>query len=45
MIVKLLAGHRLGFLGLEGGCGGSPGSAHVKIPHSWKSQALAHIIT
>ena len=39
MIVKLLAGQHLMFLGLEGGCGGSSGSgsARVGVPHCWRS--------
>ena len=43
MIVKLLTDHHLEFLSLKGGCRGSSEYTHVKIPHSWKSQALAHI--
>ena len=43
MIVKLLNEHHLEFLGLKGGCRGSSESTLVKIPHCWKSQALAHI--
>ena len=41
MIVKLLTEHHLEFLSLKGGCRGSPESTHVKIPHSWKSHAVA----
>ena len=41
MIVKLLTSHRLEFLNLKGGCRGSFESAHVKMPHCWKSHALA----
>ena len=43
MIVKLLTEHHLEFLSLKGGCKGSSESIHVKIPHCWKSHALAHI--
>ena len=44
MIVKLLPEHHLEFLSLKGGCIGSPESTHVKMPHCWKSHALAQII-
>ena len=44
MIVKLLTKHHLEFLSLTGGCRGSFESTYVKIPHCWKSHALAHII-
>ena len=43
MIVKLLTEHHLEFLSLKGGCRGSSESTHVKMPHRWKSHALAHI--
>ena len=43
MIVKLLTEHHLEFLSLKGSCRGSSESTHVKIPHCWKSHALAHI--
>ena len=39
MIVKLLTEHRLKFLGLKGGWSES---THAKMPHCWKSHALAH---
>ena len=42
MIVKLLTEHHLEFLSLKGGCRGSSESTHVKMPHCWKSHALAH---
>ena len=42
MIVKLLTEHNLEFLSLKGGCRGSSESTHVKMPHCWKSHALAH---
>ena len=41
MIVKLLTEHHLEFLSLKGGCRGSPESTLVKMPHCWKSNALA----
>ena len=43
MIVKLLAEHHLEFLSLKGGCRGSSESTHIKMPHCWKSHALAQI--
>ena len=45
MIVKPLTEHHLELLSLKGGSRGSPKarqSKHVKIPHCWKSHALAH---
>ena len=44
MIVKLLTEYHLEFLSLKGGCRGSSESTHVKMPHCWKSHALAHSI-
>ena len=44
MIVKLLTEHHLEFLSLKGGCRGSSESTHVKMPHCWKSHALAQLI-
>ena len=41
MIVKLLIEHHLEFLSLKGGRRGSSESTHVKMPHCWKSHALA----
>ena len=41
MIVKLLTEHHLEFLRLKGDCRGSSESTHVKMPHCWKSHALA----
>ena len=41
MIVKLLTEHHLECLSLKGGCRGSSESTHVKMPHCWKSHALA----
>ena len=43
MIVKILTEHHLEFLSLNGGYTGSSASIHVKIPHCWKSHALAQI--
>ena len=43
MIVKLLTEHHLEFLSLKGDCRGSSESTHVKMPHCWKSHALAQI--
>ena len=43
MTVKLLTEHHLEFLSFKGGCRGSSESTHVKIPHCWKSHALAHM--
>ena len=44
MIVKLLTEHHLEFLGLKGGYRGSSESTLVKMPHCWKSHALAQIV-
>ena len=41
MSVKLLTEQHLEFLCLKGGCTGSSESTHVKMPHCWKSHALA----
>ena len=43
MVVKLLTQHHLESLSLKGGCRGSSESTHAKMPHCWKSNALAHI--
>ena len=45
MIVKLLAEHYLEFLSFKGGYRGSSKSTltHVKMPHCWKSHALAQL--
>ena len=43
MIVKLLTEHHLEFLSLKGGCRGSSGSTHVKMPHCWKCHAPAQL--
>ena len=32
------------YAALKGGCTGSPESTHVKIPHCWNSQVVAHIL-
>ena len=45
MIVELLTEHHLEFLNLKGGCRGSPESTHVKMPHCWKSHALAQYLS
>ena len=37
----LLNEHHLAFLSLKGGCRGSSESTRVKMPHCWKSHALA----
>ena len=42
MSVKLLTEHHLEFLLFKGGCRGSSESTYVKMPHYWKSHALAH---
>ena len=44
MTVKLLTEHHLVFLSLKEFCIGSSESAHVKIPHRWKSHVAAHLI-
>ena len=43
MIVKLLTEHHLEFLSLKGGCRGSSESTYVKMPHCWKSHAMAQL--
>ena len=43
MSVKLLTEHHLELLSLTGGCRGSSKPTHVKMPHCWKSHALAHM--
>ena len=44
MIVKLLTEHHLEFLNLKGGCRGSSESTLVKMPHCWKSHAVAQLL-
>ena len=44
MTVKLLTEHNLEFLSLKGGCRGSSESTLVKMPHCWKSHAMAQLI-
>ena len=44
MIVKLLTEHHLEFLSFKGGCTDSFESTLVKIPHCWKSHALAQMV-
>ena len=43
MIIKLLTEHHLEFLSLTWGCRGSSEPTHVKMPHCWKSHALAQL--
>ena len=43
MAVKLLTEHHLKFLSLKGVCTGSYESTLVKMPHCWKSHAMAHL--
>ena len=43
-VLKLLTEHHLEFLSLTGGRIGSSESTHVKMPHCWKSHALAHTL-
>ena len=44
MTVKLLTEYHLEFLSLKGGRRGSPESTRVKMPHCWKSHALAQLL-
>ena len=46
MIVKLLTEYHLEFLSLKGGRTGSSEStlSLVKMPHCWKSHAMAHMM-
>ena len=44
MVVMLLTEHHLEFLSLKGGCRGSSESTHVKMPHYWKSHAMAQLL-
>ena len=44
MTIKLLTEHNFEFLRLKAGCRGSSESTHVKMPHCWKSHALAHMM-
>ena len=43
MIVKLQTEHHLEFLSLTGAYRGSSECTLVKMPHCWKSHALAHM--
>ena len=43
MSVKLLTEHHLEFLSLTGGHRSPSQSTHVKMPHCWKSHALAQL--
>ena len=45
MTIKLLTEHHLEFLRFIGGCRSSSESTLVKMPHCWKSHALAHIFS
>ena len=45
MTVKLLTERHLEFLSLNGGCRGSSESTLVKMPHCWKSHAMAQKLT
>ena len=45
MSVKLLSEHNLEFLSLKGGCTGLSESKLVKMPHCWKPQAAAHLVS
>ena len=36
--------HHLEFLSLKVGCTGSSESTHAKMPHSWKSHVMAHML-
>ena len=45
MGVKLLTEQNLEFLSLKGGCRDSSESTHVKMPHCWKSHAMAEIFS
>ena len=44
MSVTLLTEHNLEFLNSKGGCTGSSESILDKLPHFWKSRAMAHIM-
>ena len=43
MNVELMTRHHLEFLSLKGGWRGSSESTHVKMPHYWKSYAMAQM--
>ena len=43
MTVTLLNEHNLEFLSLKGGCTGLSESTFVKMPHRWKSHAVAQM--
>ena len=44
MTVKLMTEQHLEFLSFIGGCRGSSESTLVKMPHCWKSHALAQLL-
>ena len=43
MIVMLLTEHNFEFLSLKGGCRGSSEPTLIKMPHCWKSHAVAQM--
>ena len=43
MNIKLLTKQHFECLSLKGGCTGSSESTHVKMPHCWKSHAMAQL--
>ena len=45
MTVKLLNEPPLEFLSLKGGCTGLSESIHAKMPHCWKSHAMAQMLS
>ena len=45
MSVKLLAEHRLEFVGLKADCTGSSESTLVKMPYCWKSHVAAQFMS
>ena len=44
MIVKLLTEYHLEFQSLKGRCRGLSESINAKMPHCWKSHALAQLL-
>ena len=44
MSVKLLTEHLLEVVSFKEGCTGSSESTLIKMPHCWKSHALAHLV-
>ena len=45
MTVKLLTEHHLEILSLKGGCTGLSEATLLKMPHCWKSHAVAHLLS